>query len=364
MKIPSFIIALLAVAHSARAEDCDAGEEKLEFTLYLDEDSLTENGWSLACQNMGTVWTMPIGSLQSTDPTADGYVRLDVDAPSVTEQVCISADVTCDFTLEDAYGDGLLYPGYFYLMYGGETIAVSEPEEEFFEKSYCLGPNCVQEPQDTTEACDDVYVYARADANPEQNSIAIACDDEMVFEHTFTAPQETIEFDECIPRAKCCTMTIMDSAKDGLDILEGASIYAEWANNVILRYDDISNAFEFDSVSYDFGLGCQEVDPNPTDVPAEAQETDVPTQPQEETEDNQPIVDALADTNNMMSKEPRGLSCAIIAVVVIGTLLLVGLLVFVALRCISRSQDDGSVAMTGKDGEVHSQCTDLDMEPL
>ena len=358
------LVAAVTLAHSTvRALDCKTGEAKLDFMLYLDEDSLTENGWSLTCESVGTIWTVPIGTLQSSDPTAAGYVHLDMDVPYVNQQVCLSDTDTCDFTLVDSHGDGLLFPGYFYLFLGSTTIALSEPEEEFLEKSYCLGTKCTQEQEIIVEDCDSVYLLARADENFEQNTISIQCDGETLFERSFTEPEETIELDQCVPTSssKCCTLSITDSAGDGLNVLDGAQIYAEWASNVVLKYDDPQNAFEFDNVKYNFGLDCPEVDVTPTEDPIQSED---------QSTDEEPQVDSVNKTSSKMSKQDRdGPSGAIIACAVVGSLLLIGLLVLVVIHCATvRSRDDqnnASISGNGKDMEIRSQGTEeIDVETM
>ena len=364
-----FLVAAVTLAHSSTtstvmAEECTTGEQKLEFMLFLDEDSLTENGWSLTCETVGTIWTIPIGSLQST---AAAYVRHDTDIPYVNQQVCLADTDTCDFTLQDAFGDGLLFPGYFYLSLGAKTIALSDPEEEFLEKSYCLGPKCAAPEPETVaaEECDSLYLLAKADANPEQNTISIQCDGEILFQHSFTEPEETIELDQCIPTSssKCCTLSVTDSAGDGLNILDGAQIFAEWANNIVLEYDDAQNAFEFESVKYEFGLSC------PDQVDGEA--TQEPTEVQDSTTDKEPQVDTTVDkTSSKVSKEGGGdkPSGAVIACAVVGTLLLIVLLVVVVVHCIisrSRGGQESNTSMAGKDTEIRSQGTeDIDMDTM
>jgi hypothetical protein len=349
MKIPTTVVSLLAMAYSATANDCSEGEVKLEFTLYLDEDSHNENGWSLACEDVGTVWTIPVGSIQFTDPTATGYVHRDSDPAYVKDQVCLSVDSTCHFTLEDTYGDGLVFPGYFFLTYGPKTIAVSEMEEEFFEKGYCVGPNCMLLPEETTQDCDYVYVFAQADLSPEQNTINIECNQEIVFQKTFSVPEETAEFDECIPTTMCCTLTITDSAGDGLNVVEGAQLHAEWASTVLVKYDTSDNAFEFQTASFDFGLGCGVPEPEagqPDDTPS----------------------GSVDQSNDKLSKDgPR----AGIAFAIIGAILLLCLIVFVVfVRRNSRTGHDGRSSTRngkdadGKDLEVRSEATDMDAEPV
>lgn len=373
MKISTSLVSILALAFSAAsAEDCSISEEQLEFTFFLDEDSLTENGWSLACDGYDASWYVPIGSLQSTDPQAMGYVNHDVEPSFVKEQVCIPKDVTCHFTLEDSHGDGLLFPGYYYLTFGAQTIAVSEDEEEFFEKTFCFGPNCPIPSQEVAdETCDQVHLFAKSDETPQQNTISIECNNQIVFVHSFSVPAETVEFDECIPTSKCCTLTVVDSAGDGMDIPQGGQIFAEWANEVILRYDDASNAFEFTNVEYNFGLGCANVDANPPQVEEEEPVQEQPPAFQETKEDldneifspdpsDEVLSTGTKNMANTLSSSSESLSGAEIAFIVFGGLSLIGLVVFLIVRCTSTSSSNlnSNVSMIGKEIDVQSQATD------
>lgn len=326
-------------------EDCNPGEKQLEFTFFLDEDSLTENGWTLECDGEGLIWNVPVGTLQAN--TA-------VENPFVKEQVCLPENFTCHFTLEDLYGDGLLFPGYYYLTFGAETIAVSEDEEEFFEKSYCLGPNCPVHPFEETEDCDNIYIFFQADESPEESSISIECGGETIYSKSdFMTAQETIEVEKCVPLDTCCILTIKDSASNGLQPSQGGSIFVEWANQVVFEYDD-TDPFEFDVISTNFGMTCPALDYGGDEQDEEAEMNEEPdadetVAAQEDEESESTTGDNIEQ--EIMDAPPSMPSAATIAISVLASLLGLGLVAWVVHRFNSSKASSGPPV---KDIEFHS----------
>ena len=244
----------MAAPFFSLANDCYPGEQEVDFTLFLDEDSDKEQGWNMQCDGQ-TIWEVPVGILQETNMHRERMHR-----NWVRDTACIPETATCDFTLEDSYGDGMYNPGYFYLRYGTTTIATYD-NEPFHEKSFCFGPDCPDLPQELAETCDLVYFFLKYDSHPEDNSFKVECDtagvilegsglDDAAFNET--------EFQTCIEPFSCCTLTITDSESDGMTSTDGefyGSAYVEWANQRIFAYDG-SSGYEFGNVSIDFGLGC------------------------------------------------------------------------------------------------------------
>ncbi len=341
----------------AAAEDCNVGEEQLEFTFFLDEDSLTENGWTLACDDVGTIWNVPMGTLE-----ASGSVQFS-DTPFVKDQVCVSKNSTCHFTMEDLYGDGLLFPGYFFLTYGATTIVVSEEEEEFFEKASCIGPSCPISAQEVVEDCDDLYLFFQANSFPQESSVQIECDGEIKFAKSdFMISQEVTEFETCLTYGTCCNLMVYDSAFDGL---QGGQVFLEWANQVIFSYDD-SDSYEFGTISRSFGSGCSESIPDTTaqNIDGEPEENvDTPIVSTRSEGDEPSLLDETVDTiqeeSSSMQKDPTMSTGVIVAMVVAGSLIVIGVIV---LAC---SCPSSKAKSNGKDLEVRSigsRETDLEEE--
>ena len=255
-----WVLSALVSIHSALAlatPECNIGEKLLDFTFFLDEDSYMENGWTMACNGEEAIfWNVPIGTLQWSDPNAHGYTHPDAEIPFVKEQACISKEATCHFNLQDFSGDGLEFPGYYYLALDDEIIAVSDEWEEFEEKQYCFGPNCPKQ-QQVQEDCDTLHFFFQTDDAPEENSVAIECGgDSIVSRSEFRAPHEAVHAEKCIPLDLCCTLTIKDSAGNGMDPLKGGNAFLEWSDEVIFQYVD-SNVFDFDTLHIQFGRTCQ-----------------------------------------------------------------------------------------------------------
>jgi hypothetical protein len=245
------------------AEDCFAGEEEVEFTLFFDEDSTKEQGWTLQCGD-DVLWNVAAGDLAAQ---AVKRSPLRKSRPYVRNTACVAADTmsTCVFTIEDTYGDGMLWPGYYVLKWGATTVAVYD-RKPFKEKSYCFGGvDCATQPLlEVAQDYDDVYFYLKLDANPQETSYQVVCDggEELLEGGEFDASQayEEIEVSTVIEPFACCTLTIKDGGSDGLNSPEPGfendfSIYLDWAGHQVLAYD-AQAGFEFGSLSIDFGLGC------------------------------------------------------------------------------------------------------------
>jgi hypothetical protein len=245
------LLLLVLAPYLSLAEDCSAGEQSAVFTLFLDEDSETEQGWSMQC-DQDTIWQVPTGILQETTGRRGNghYIR---------DTACIAETATCDFTIEDSYGDGLYSPGNYVLKYGAETIAVYD-HTPFEERSYCFGPDCLFQPQESAQACDATYFHLKLDAFPQDTSYTVECDNGGVIwtGSNFSVPFDIFEDDVCIEPNSCCRLTMHDTESDGLTGTSDGdygSVYLEWANQRIFAYDG-SNGYEFGSVMVDFGLGC------------------------------------------------------------------------------------------------------------
>jgi hypothetical protein len=251
---------LFLLPSSSLAEDCLVGEEEVEFTLFLDEDSLKEQGWTLQCGS-DVLWNVAAGDLAEQAV----HMPLRRSRPFVRDTACIAANTpTCDFTIEDSYGDGLLYPGYYVLKWGATTVAVYD-RKPFHENSYCFGVDCdTGLPLEVAQDYDDVYFYLKLDAKPEETSYQIVCDGGQVLLEggSFVTSQayEEIEMNAVIEPYACCTFTITDGGNDGLSSPEQGfendfSIYLDWASHRVLGYSTQTGS-EFGSLSMEFGLGC------------------------------------------------------------------------------------------------------------
>ena len=234
---------------------CTAGQELLEFTFFLDSDSLTENGWTLTCDSK-SIWKVPMGTLRTDGVNTFYSIHTDSTKPYVKEQTCISTNETCHFTFQDLYGDGLQSPGSYSLVYGAKTIGVSRTGKEFYENTYCFGANCPVQPQEIPEPCSNVSLYFRTDYSPQQSSVSIECDGVSIFSKSdFRTPMEVAEFKDCIPNSNCCVLTIEDSGFNGINPSQGGNIFVEWDGEIVFQYDD-SNAFKFHKFQRPFGMGC------------------------------------------------------------------------------------------------------------
>jgi hypothetical protein len=252
---------LLLLLPSSLAEDCFAGEEEVEFTLFLDEDSTKEQGWTLQCGNDVPLWNVAVGDMAAKAAVGRGSLR---NSHYVRNTACVAASTsTCVFTIEDSYGDGLLWPGYYVLQWGATTVAVYD-RQPFEEQSYCFGVDCETQPVEVAQEYDDVYFYLKLDANPQETSYQVVCDggEELLEGGSFDASQayEEIEVSTIVEPFACCTLTITDSGNDGLNSPEPGfendySIYLDWASHQVLAYT-AQTGFEFSTLSINFGLGC------------------------------------------------------------------------------------------------------------
>ena len=129
------ILSFLITKTYSLTGDCYEYEKEVEFVLYLDEDSWTEQGWYMQCGNE-VIWNNTVGFLLQYEDYLDYW------NPVIRDQACINTTETCVFTIVDTWGDGLLTPGQFLLTYEATTIAIYTHTEPFEELSYCFGPLC------------------------------------------------------------------------------------------------------------------------------------------------------------------------------------------------------------------------------
>jgi hypothetical protein len=239
---------------ATHAEDCpQPGEQEAVLTVFLDEDSEKENGWSMQCDG-ATIWDVSIGSLEAT-----AGIRMRKHRPFVVDTACIPETATCTFTIEDTYGDGLLYPGYYTLTYGATSVAIYD-RKPFHENSMCFGPECPVLPDEIAQDSDDLYFYLKLDENPEETEYSIECGagNTILEGKGFTQADAFREIEEEIkvePFA-CCTLTIRDSGNDGLKEqgdFNGNVVYLDWATHEVISY---KRDVEFGTLSIKFGLGC------------------------------------------------------------------------------------------------------------
>jgi hypothetical protein len=236
------------------AEDCaQPGEQEAIFTLFLDEDSDKENGWKMQCDDV-VVWNVPTGSVLETA----GF-RTKMHRSFIRDTACIPVTSTCTFTIEDARGDGLQYPGYYTLTYGATTISVYN-RKPFHENSVCFGPKCTVLADEVAQDYDDLYFYLKLDANPEETEYSIVCGVNTILEgkgYVSADAYLVIEEEAKVEPFACCTLTISDAGNDGLKEQEeefnGNAVYLDWATHEVISY---GSDVEFGTLSIDFGLGC------------------------------------------------------------------------------------------------------------
>jgi len=237
-------------------EDCNRGQKLVEFFIQLDQDSNHETGWMLQC-NEKEVWNIPVGILEETKGNRDGIDQ-------IRQSACVDDTETCEFIIHDSYGDGLVEGnGYFYLTYGAATVATYDMAQgEFSELMYCFGPNCSQDPIEVKDECARVYLAIGLDANPQELSYQVECNEEVVLKGPWgenTAPFDTVEEETCIPMDFCCRFTVTDSGGDGLTATQGGDygwIYLEYGLEKVYGYTgDDDGPFSQDGTS--FGYGCQ-----------------------------------------------------------------------------------------------------------
>lgn len=282
MKSSLLLISLLVVVSpslSNAAEDCNAGEELLDFFMHLDEDSVSENGWYLRCEGEGLIWDVPVGTMQTTDPNGPGYYMPPATSNEngmVHAQVCLPEDFTCNFTLVDSWGDGLLYPGYYSLTFGATTIAVTTADTAFSEQTHCFGPHCNPDataslPIELVEECDNIYANIRTDLNAEQLSFNVTCDGTTVLHKSdFSTPFEEYIGEKCVSVGACCIATVTDTGNDGLIVGDASGeeelgfVYLEWASEKVLWYTG-QEGLKFGTLRVAFGTNCPTEEEIPSD---------------------------------------------------------------------------------------------------
>ena len=133
-----FLLLLLDTSVTGLTGDCYDGEMEVEFVLFLDEDSWTEQAWFMQCTGYDdAIWNNTVGFLEEFRPYLERRYP-----PRIIDQACVNENSTCVFTIEDSWGDGLLHPGQFWLTYEATTIAIYTHTIPFEELSYCFGPLC------------------------------------------------------------------------------------------------------------------------------------------------------------------------------------------------------------------------------
>ncbi|KAL3930656.1 MAG: hypothetical protein SGBAC_011669 [Bacillariaceae sp.] len=240
---------------SSGSEDCNSGQQLVEFFIQLDQDSNHETGWSLQCSEE-EVWNVAVGVLEETKEFREGNQMI--------QSACVDDTETYEFTIHDSYGDGLVEGnGDFYLRYGAATVATYEMTQgECSEKKYCFGPNCNQDPVEITDECARIYLAIGLDANPQEVTYQVECNDEVVLQGPWGEhePFDTLEEETCMPMNSCCRFTVTDTGGDGLTATEGGEygwIYLEYGMDLAYGYTgDDDGAFAEDGTT--FGYGCEQ----------------------------------------------------------------------------------------------------------
>lgn len=259
--------ALLLLSSGASAEQCPSGEQSLEFRFFTDNNSWKDNGWTLECDyeddKRELVWSVPIASLQFQGRTE-----------VIREAACIPDTATCYLNIFDAKGDGLQgskngdpstesFAGWFAFLHGATTIGTYKNLEEprFSELSYCVGPECDQEPEELgDEDCQDmVFLAMQLDNNPADTTYQLMCggedgvfDKKIIWDGKgFTKAGEYVEEETCLPKDACCEFIVVDGNSNGLTeevddatargMTDGIKpmgfIYLERNNQPVLEYD-------------------------------------------------------------------------------------------------------------------------------
>jgi hypothetical protein len=241
---------------SSGTEDCNSGQKLVEFFIQLDQDSNHETGWSLQCSEE-EIWNVPVGILQETNENRNGNNQ-------IMQSACVDETETCEFVILDSYGDGLVEGnGYFYLRYGAATVATYDMHQgEFSELLYCFGANCgVQEdPIEVTDECARIYLGIEFDANPQELSYKVECNDEVVLQGPWgeNPPFSIFEEETCMPLNSCCRFTVTDSGGDGLTATQGGDygwIYLEYGMDQVYGYTGDDDG-AFSEAEGTFGDGC------------------------------------------------------------------------------------------------------------
>jgi len=299
--LPTLLLLLSSSSLSVDAiEDCkNEGEQPLEFRFFTDHNSWNDNGWTLECdyedESKAMLWSVPIGSL-----------KYEARTQVIREAACIPDTATCTFHIFDAMGDGLqsinengedeeYFSGWFALLHGATTVGTYQnvAEPSFSELTYCIGPNCDQQPQEmqsNDENCQDVvYLALQLDANPQDTTYQLVCNDgaDIIWDgKDFTTPGAYVEEETCLPKDSCCEFVVTDNDTNGLtsevdttNLAAGTRstgfIYLEWNYEPVMEYDGATGE-EFDVLTAQFACGSTttETDATVTTESADA-DTDV-----------------------------------------------------------------------------------------
>jgi len=276
----------------AAVEKCKKkGEQPLEFRFFTDNHSWQENGWTLECKyedgEEKLVWETPIGSLKHSTRTE-----------IVREAACVPDTATCTLRVFDSKGDGLQgredgdstpHSGWFAFLHGATTVGTYKNLESpaFSELTYCVGPDCDQEPQEiqtNDENCQDIiYLAMQLDNKPQDTTYKLVCgaDKQVIWDgKDFTEAGAYIEEETCLPKNACCKFIVTDEDTLGLtssvdtndpSLSTGSRstgfLYLERNFEPILEYDG-SSGEEFSVLSKTFGCSADEtgtIDLNETD---------------------------------------------------------------------------------------------------
>ena len=299
----------------AAVEKCQKqGEQPLEFRFFTDNNSWKENGWTLECEYQDAskelLWEVPIGSLESESQTE-----------VIREAACVPDTATCTLRIFDAKGDGLQgskngdpstdsFAGWFAFLHGATTIATYKnlDEPKFSELTYCVGPECDQEPQEIQaddENCQDIaYLAMQLDNNPQDTTYQLICGDsnhglsnkKIIWDGKgFTEPGTYVEEEACLPKDACCEFIVTDNKKNGLtsaipedsSLAEGTRrhgfVYFEKNYDPLLKYDG-STGETFGVLTKTFGCDAE--------TPNTSTEDQVQSEGVQESEDLESEVDA------------------------------------------------------------------------
>ena len=319
--LPTLLLLLSSSSLSVDAiEDCkNEGEQPLEFRFFTDHNSWNDNGWTLECdyedESKAMLWSVPIGSL-----------KYEARTQVIREATCIPDTATCTFHIFDAMGDGLqstnengedeeYFSGWFALLHGATTVGTYQnvAEPSFSELTYCIGPNCDQQPQEmqsNDENCQDVvYLALQLDANPQDTSYQLVCNNgaDIIWDgKDFTTPGAYVEEETCLPKDSCCEFVVTDNDTNGLtsevdttNLAAGTRpagfIYLEWNYEPVMEYDGATGE-EFDVLTAQFACGST----TETDATETTESTDAGTDTDTDTAST---TDEVETTNDMMTSE-------------------------------------------------------------
>lgn len=145
----AFVICLLTWVAVVNAyeyhseEECLSTEVTAVLDISLDENS-DQTGWLLECDG-AVIWDVPAGSLSDPEGTW------------IKESSCIAETTKCSFTITDSGGDGLTGDGFYTLIHGATTVAVSEYGKTvpFSENTVCFGRGCTDPPLEQVDTGDE-----------------------------------------------------------------------------------------------------------------------------------------------------------------------------------------------------------------